>query len=299
MSFYAHQSNESGDFSIRIHHEGEFPRELQIVDGENRTKLIVNYLPQTLRDDELLHIFSKCGQVISAKIIRDASTQYSFGYGFVEFTRPDEAARAIETLKGYPIQNKRLGVAYARVHDREALKNTNLYVANLPNSHLNEASLRDLFAPYGKLINVKLLRDERTRQLRGTAFVRFDRREEAEDAIRNLNGYRLAGSVEGLIVKVSEEHGKQKATVYSSRPHPPPPVMPAHPPPLQFYYPANDYSYDSQQRHRGGGPYRGGRGGGPRVERWSDRPSSSSSYGGGGSGALYERRSRGGGRGRY
>jgi protein sex-lethal len=65
-------------------------------------------------------------QVISAKIIRDASTQYSFGYGFVEFTRPDEAARAIETLKGYPIQNKRLGVAYARVHDREALKNTNL-----------------------------------------------------------------------------------------------------------------------------------------------------------------------------
>ena len=100
---------------------------------------------------------------------------------------------------------------------------------------------------------------------------------------RNLNGYRLAGSVEGLIVKVSEEHGKQKATVYSGRPHPPPPpIMAAHaPPPPQFYYPANDYGYDSHQRHRGGGPYRGGRGGGPRVERWSDRPSSSNSYGGG------------------
>jgi RNA recognition motif-containing protein len=40
--------------------------------------------------------------------------------------RPEEAARAIETLKGYPIQNKRLGVAYARTHDREALKDTNL-----------------------------------------------------------------------------------------------------------------------------------------------------------------------------
>ena len=100
---------------------------------------------------------------------------------------------------------------------------------------------------------------------------------------RNLNGYRLAGSVEGLIVKVSEEHGKQKATVYSGRPHlppPPPPIMAAHAPPPQFYYPANDYGYDTHQRHRGGGPYRGGRGGGPRVERWSDRPSSSNSYGG-------------------
>jgi RNA recognition motif-containing protein len=64
--------------------------------------------------------------VTSAKIIRDAATQYSYGYGFVEYSRPEDAAKALISLKGYPIQNKRLGVAYARVHDREALKNTNL-----------------------------------------------------------------------------------------------------------------------------------------------------------------------------
>jgi RNA recognition motif-containing protein len=46
----------------------------------------------------------------------------------VEYTRPEDAAAAIESLKGYQIQNKRLGVAYARVHDREALKNTNLVI---------------------------------------------------------------------------------------------------------------------------------------------------------------------------
>ena len=74
----------------------------------------------------LVHWPIKTSQVTSAKIIRDAATQYSYGYGFVEFSRPEEAARAIETLKGYPIMNKRLGVAFARVHDREALKDTNL-----------------------------------------------------------------------------------------------------------------------------------------------------------------------------
>ena len=36
----------------------------QVVDGENRTKLIVNYLPQTLTEGELHTIFSRCGEVI-------------------------------------------------------------------------------------------------------------------------------------------------------------------------------------------------------------------------------------------
>ena len=67
-------------------------------------------------------------QVLSAKIIRDAATNYSFGYGFVEYSRPEEAARAIETLKGFPVQNKRLGVTYSRVHNREELKDTNLVI---------------------------------------------------------------------------------------------------------------------------------------------------------------------------
>jgi hypothetical protein len=29
---------------------------------------------------------------------------YSFGYGFVEYSKPEDAKIAIDTLKGYPIQ---------------------------------------------------------------------------------------------------------------------------------------------------------------------------------------------------
>lgn len=161
-------------------------------------------------------------------------------------------------------------------------------MANIPTSQCNESSIRDLFSRFGKIINLKLLRDERTRQLRGTAFVRFDRRQEAEEAIRQMNGYRLADSSEPLVVKVSEEHGKQKVNTY-----PPPHASHASyapPPPAFDYtpYPSDGYS---GQRQRGGGPYRG-RGSGARVGRWSDRQS--------GGGDYYERRGgRGGGGGFY
>lgn len=37
-------------------------------------------------------------------------TGYSYGFGFVNFTREEDAARAIETFNGYQLRNKRLKV---------------------------------------------------------------------------------------------------------------------------------------------------------------------------------------------
>ena len=45
----------------------------------------------------------------------------------------------------------------------------------------------------------QVLTDARTQQSRGTAFVRFDRREEAEEAIKGLNGYQIPGSFDALV----------------------------------------------------------------------------------------------------
>jgi RNA recognition motif-containing protein len=57
-------------------------------------------LPQSLTDEQLCSLFSKVGPVVSAKIIRDSSTNYSYGYGFVEMSCPEDAEEAIEQLKG-------------------------------------------------------------------------------------------------------------------------------------------------------------------------------------------------------
>lgn len=49
----------------------------------------------------------------------------------MNFTREEDAARAIDSLNGLQIQNKRLKVSYARPSGEE-LKDTNLYITNLP-----------------------------------------------------------------------------------------------------------------------------------------------------------------------
>ena len=59
-------------------------------------------------------------------------------------------------LTGHQIQNKRLGVAFARAYDKDTLKNTNLYVSSIPSSHISEEAITELFSQYGKIINVKV-----------------------------------------------------------------------------------------------------------------------------------------------
>lgn len=58
-------------------------------------------------------------------------TGYSFGFGFVNYSREEDAAKAIAQLNGLQVQNKKLKVSYARPSGDD-IKETNLYVTNLP-----------------------------------------------------------------------------------------------------------------------------------------------------------------------
>ena len=132
-------------------------------------------------------------------------------------------------------------------------------MANLPSAYMNDSAIRQLFCIHGKIINIKILRDERTGQLRGTAFIRFDKKEEAESAIRELNGQHLTGSTDPLLVKVSEEHGKQKAEAIRTglmAPPVPAPVPAALAPAPELYFPSYSSGYSDQgssNRYGGGG----------------------------------------------
>lgn len=177
------------------------------------TNLIVNYLPQTTTDKELFSMFVTIGPLESCRVMKDNKTGYSYGFGFVNYTRPEDAARAISSLNGLQIQNKRLKVSYARPSGDD-IKHTNLYVTNLPRD-ITEDQLEALFGQYGKIVQKNVLKDKLTGMPRGVAFVRFDRREEANNAIRNLDGVIPEGGIEKLCVKIAEEHGKQKAAYYA------------------------------------------------------------------------------------
>ncbi|XP_071862061.1 ELAV-like protein 1 isoform X3 [Bombus fervidus] len=166
---------------------------------ESKTNLIVNYLPQSMTQDEIRSLFASIGEVESCKLIRDKLTGQSLGYGFVNYHRPEDAEKAINTLNGLRLQNKTIKVSYARPSS-EAIKGANLYVSGLP-KNMTQQDLENLFNPYGRIITSRILCDNITGLSKGVGFIRFDQRVEAERAIQELNGTVPKGSSEPITVK--------------------------------------------------------------------------------------------------
>merc|ERR1712156_239446 len=170
------------------------------MDDESKTNLIVNYLPQTMTQEEIRSLFSSIGEVESCKLIRDKVTAgQSLGYGFVNYHRCDDANKAIATLNGLRLQNKTIKVSYARPSS-EAIKGANLYVSGLP-KHMAQPDLERLFSCSGNIITSRILCDNITGLSKGVGFIRFDQRIEAERAIQKLNGTIPEGATEPVTVK--------------------------------------------------------------------------------------------------
>ncbi len=70
---------------------------------------------------------------------------------------------------------------------------TRLYVGNLPFT-ADEDQIRDLFGQNGRTVSeVKLVTDRETGRPRGFGFVEMGSGEEADSAIRALNGHSMGG----------------------------------------------------------------------------------------------------------
>lgn len=162
--------------------------------------------------------------------MKDNKTGYSYGFGFVNYAKEDDAAKAISQLNGLQVQNKKLKVSYARPSGDD-IKETNLYVTNLPRT-ITEDQLDSMFSPYGRIVQKNILKDKITGMARGVAFVRYDKKDEAQNAIDGLNGTIPPGTTDPIQVKIAEEHGKQKAAYYAgwqagfSQSGPTKPIMP-------------------------------------------------------------------------
>jgi RNA recognition motif-containing protein len=67
-----------------------------------------------------------------------------------------------------------------------------LYVGNLP-YQTDERELQDLFAQFGSIESVRVMRDQATGRARGFAFVEMATDEEAQAAAAGLNGHQVGG----------------------------------------------------------------------------------------------------------
>ncbi|XP_054614412.1 ELAV-like protein 3 isoform X5 [Dunckerocampus dactyliophorus] len=169
---------------------------------DSKTNLIVNYLPQNMTQEEFKSLFGSIGEIESCKLVRDKITGQSLGYGFVNYVDPNDADKAINTLNGLKLQTKTIKVSYARPSSA-SIRDANLYVSGLPKT-MSQKDMEQLFSQYGRIITSRILVDQVTVGAgisRGVGFIRFDKRNEAEEAIKGLNGQKPLGAAEPITVK--------------------------------------------------------------------------------------------------
>lgn len=126
----------------------------------------------------------------------------------------------------------------------------NIYVGNL-NYTITEEDVAELFAAYGEVVSVKLVKDRETGRAKGFGFVEMADDEEGATAIAKLDG----ADVQGRNIKVNEAKPRENTGGGG------------------FNRPRREGGFQRQGGgfNRGGGGYdRGGQGGGDRFNRNSD-----------------------------
>lgn len=75
-------------------------------------------------EEDLKNLFSKYGNVASAKIIMDRTTNRSRGFAFVEMPSEEEGNAALKGLNGKDVQGRALSVSVAREKEDRGGRNS-------------------------------------------------------------------------------------------------------------------------------------------------------------------------------
>ncbi|KAK3002048.1 hypothetical protein RJ639_021341 [Escallonia herrerae] len=151
------------------------------------TSLYVGDLDWNVTDSQLYDLFNQVGQVVSVRVCRDLSTRRSLGYGYVNYSNPQDAARAIDVLNFTPLNGKSIRIMYS--HRDPSIRKSgsaNIFIKNLDKA-IDNKGLHDTFSSFGNILSCKIATDP-SGQSKGYGFVQFESEESAQNAIDKLNG---------------------------------------------------------------------------------------------------------------
>ncbi|XP_048874353.1 polyadenylate-binding protein 1-like isoform X2 [Brienomyrus brachyistius] len=177
--------------------------------------IFIKNMDESIDNKALFDTFSAFGNILSCKVVCDENG--SKGYGFVHFETQEAANRAIETMNGMLLNDRKVFVGHFKSRkDREAefgakaMEFTNVYVKNF-GEDVDDEKLKEVFSEYGRTLSVRVMMDERGRS-RGFGFVNFESHEDAQKAVEQMNGKELSGKViyVGRAQKRLERQGELK-----------------------------------------------------------------------------------------
>ncbi|KAG9299628.1 hypothetical protein G9A89_020799 [Geosiphon pyriformis] len=151
--------------------------------------LYVGELDPSVTEAMLFEMFNLVGPVASIRVCRDAVTRRSLGYAYVNFHNVLDGERALETLNYTSIKNKPCRIMWSQRDP--ALRKTgtgNIFIKNLDKLIDNKA-LHDTFSAFGNILSCKVAMEDGSSK--GYGFVHYETSEDAENAIKHVNGMLL------------------------------------------------------------------------------------------------------------
>jgi len=162
----------------------------------NVGNIFIKNLHKDIDNKALYDTFSTFGAILSCKVATDEHAN-SRGYGFVHYETQEAADTAIEKVNGKLLNGKKCFVgSFVPRKERSALdeidqKWTNIYVKYLDKS-VDDDKLRIMFEKYGTVTSAVIMKDDKD-ESKGFGFVNFERNDDAQKAIDDLNDKELDG----------------------------------------------------------------------------------------------------------
>ncbi|KAM3850472.1 polyadenylate-binding protein 1A-like isoform 2-T2 [Diretmus argenteus] len=158
--------------------------------------LFISNLDKSIDNNALYDTFSVFGNILSSKVVCDENG--SKGYGFVHFETHEEAERAIEKMNGILLKDRKVFVGrFKSRNEREAelgacaREFTNVYINNF-GEDMDDEKLKEIFGKYGPAQSIRVMTDDGGKS-KGFGFVNFERHEDAQKAVDDMNGKELNG----------------------------------------------------------------------------------------------------------
>jgi len=150
--------------------------------------LYVGDIDESIHEETLYDFFGKFGPLQFVRIMKDPTTEKSRGFAYVNFMNPKDAENAKNLAQYEKIGRKHIRIMF-KTNMRELSSEANLYVKNLDPS-VTVKDLHNYFSQYFPVVSAKVATNCEGKSL-GYGYVQFEKKEDAEKALKELQGTRL------------------------------------------------------------------------------------------------------------